>query len=183
MLQITIPESENWDPIREEFVYTKKQTLQLEHSLVSLSKWEAKYKKPFMSESALSNEELLDYIRFMTITQNVDPNAYNSLTRESLKEISDYINDNKTATTFSDKSDKKSRDIITSELIYWAMFANGIPISCEKWHLSRLLTLIHIFGIKNEEQYGKKKKMPRKEQMSQQAALNAARRAKYGSTG
>ena len=120
MLTITIPARELFDEKTEQFVYTKEQTLQLEHSLVSLSKWESKWKKPFFATKEKTNEETIDYIRCMTITQNVDPMIYNFLTDENLLAIHDYIEAPMTATTFSDSTNgKKNREIITAELIYY----------------------------------------------------------------
>lgn len=183
MLQITIPAKELWDEAKEEFISTKEQTLQLEHSLVSLSKWESKWHKPYLSNDVKTDEENLDYIRCMTITQNVDPNVYNNIPIDIQKEIKEYINDKQTATWFSeDKNSKKegrSSEQITSELIYYWMIAQNIPIKCEKWHLNRLLTLIKVCDIKNQ----KPKKMGKKAIMSRNAALNAARRKQMNTRG
>jgi hypothetical protein len=180
MLQITVPAIELWDEVKEEFVNRKEQTLQLEHSLVSLSKWESKWHKPFLSKTEKTNEETIDYIKCMTITQNVDPETYNYLTRDNIDRITEYINDPMTATTFSDdKSGKTSREIITSELIYYWMIAANVPFECQKWHINRLITLIRVCGIKNSPP----KKRSKKELMNRQAALNAARRKQLNSRG
>ena len=173
MLQIVIPGQELWDEQKQEFINTKEQVLQLEHSLISLSKWEAKWCKVFLSKQEKTQEETIDYIKCMTITPNVDPEVYNHLTRENIKEIEDYIAAPMTATYFSsDNAGKSSREQVTSELIYYWMIALNIPFECQKWHLNRLLTLIRICNIKNQPA----KKMSRKEIMSRNAALNAARR-------
>lgn len=182
MLQITIPASEQWDEKKEEFVTTKEQTLRLEHSLISLSKWESKWCKPFLSNKEKSHEEILDYIKCMTLTKNVDPEVYNVLTNENIKEINDYIMAPMTATTFSENGVRKkvNNEIFTSEVIYYAMTAYNIPFeNCEKWHLNRLITLIRVCGIKNEPS----KKMSKRSIMSQNAALNAARRKKFNTKG
>lgn len=180
MLTITIPATEEYDDAREEFISTEEQTLTLEHSLVSISKWESKWHKPFLSKDEKTREETIDYIRCMTLTKNVDPNVYYALTSDNIKEINDYIEDPMTATWFSDKhKGPKSREIITSELIYYWMTALQIPFECQKWHINRLMTLIQICSIKSQPP----KKMGKKEAMSQQRALNAARRAKSGSLG
>lgn len=180
MLQITIPETELWDEVNEEFITIKEKTLQLEHSLVSLSKWESKWCKPFLSNDKKTNEEILDYIKCMTITQNVDPDVYNYLTPNNKKEIDEYIKAPMTATWFSeDKSKGPNREIITSEIIYYYMFALGIPMECQKWHLNRLITQIRVCSIKNQPP----KKMSRNEIMSRNAALNAARRKKLNTKG
>ena len=180
MLRITIPAIELWDENKEEFINTKEQTLQLEHSLVSLSKWESKWNKPFLSKDTKTEEEELDYIKCMTITQNVDPNVYKFIPLNVREEIKEYINAPMSATWFSeDKNTKSSSEQITSELIYYWMVAQKIPFECEKWHLNRLITLIKICNIKSQPP----KKMGKKAIMSRNAALNAARRKQLNTKG
>jgi hypothetical protein len=180
MLQITIPAKELWDNVNLEFINVKKHTLQLEHSLVSISKWESKWCKPFFSHQEKSYEETIDYIKCMTLTQNVQPEAYRCLTQQNVKEITDYIEAPMTATTFSDNSTKKSRnETITSELIYYWMTALNIPMECQKWHINRLFTLIRVCEIKNQPE----KKVNTAERINQYAKLNAERRAKMNSKG
>lgn len=180
MLEITIPAVEQWDSLNEEFVYTKEQTLRLEHSLVSISKWESKWGKPFLSKQDKSHEEILDYIKCMTTTQNVDPNIYRCLTTANMIAIKEYIEAPMTATTFTkDKNGKPNREVVTAELIYYWMIALNIPFECQKWHLNRLLTLIQVCNIKNQPP----KKMSKREIMSRNAALNAARRQQLNTKG
>lgn len=180
MLRITIPAVEQWDEAKQEFIYTKEQTLSLEHSLVSLSKWESKWCKPFLTKQEKTFEETLDYIKCMTLTQNVDPEVYNYLTNENIKEINEYIGAPMTATYFSDeKTSKISREQVTAELIYYWMIALNIPFECQKWHLNRLLTLIKVCNIKNQPP----KKRSKKDIMSRNAALNAARRKRLNTKG
>lgn len=180
MLQITIPAARLWDEGNERFIRTKEQTLQLEHSLVSISKWESKWCKPFLSKDKKTTEETIDYIRCMTLTQNVNPNVYVALTNENIKQVDDYIGAPMTATTFSeDKSGKSSREIITAELIYYWMISLQIPMKCEKWHINRLLTLIRVCNIKN----GPKKPMSQNELMRRNTELNAARRKQFNTKG
>lgn len=182
MLQIVVPGIELYDEEKNLFIPAQKdQALQLEHSLVSLSKWESKWHKAFLSKREKTSEEVLDYIRCMTITRNVDPTVYDRLTSENILQINNYIEDSMTATYFAeDKTKPKaSREVVTSELIYYWMIAQGIPIECEKWHLSRLLTLIRVCNVKNKPP----KKMSRKSILSQNSALNAARRKRYNTKG
>jgi hypothetical protein len=181
MLRIKIPDSiEQWDEAKQEFCTTKGQTLQLEHSLVSLSKWESKWQKPFLAKTEKTNEEALDYVRCMTLTQNVDPDVYYALTDENIDQIYAYINSPMTATRITkDKTRKTSQEQVTAELIYYWMIALNIPFECQKWHLGRLLTLIDICDIKNQPP----KKRSRKEIMNRNAALNAARRKQWNSKG
>ena len=129
MLTIKVPISpEGWDDEKQEFVEPKIQTLQMEHSLVSLSKWESKWKTPFYSKKEMTAEETLDYIKCMTLTKNVNPEVYDHLTRENIKEVMDYIGDPMTATTFDKETNKnKIRGASTSELIYYGMIASNIP--------------------------------------------------------
>ena len=153
MLQITIPAREMWDEQNNEFVYTNEQTLQLEHSLISLSKWESKWNKPFLSKESKTYEEILDYVKCMTLTQKVSPVIYANLTDENMRDIQRYIEAPMTATTFSEEKNMKgNREIVTSELIYYWMIALGIPLECEKWHLNRLIKLIRICSIKNDKE-------------------------------
>ena len=180
MLQITIPATELWNEKTNEFAKPKEQVLQLEHSLVSLSKWESKWCKPFMSKTEKTSEETLDYIRCMTITQNVDNDVYTAISNELIEEISKYIEAPMTATTFSnDNKNVINKDIITAEIIYYWMVALNIPFECQKWHLNRLLTLINVCNIKNQP----KKKASKRAIYSRNAALNAARKSSLNTTG
>lgn len=181
MLLITIPQGESWDEQKEEYVYSKEWTLQLEHSLLSISKWESKYCKPFLTKDEKTAEETLDYIKCMTITQNVPDSVYKRLSRENVEAINNYISAPMTATTVSESNGKGGKkEIVTSELIYYWMIALNIPLDkCEKWHLNRLLTLIRVCNVKNAPP----KKTSKTSQASQYAALNKARRQKYNTTG
>lgn len=179
MLQITIPAVEQWDEKKQEFVTTKEQKLQLEHSLVSLSKWESKWCKPFLSKDKKTDEETIDYIRCMTLTQNVNPDIYNFVTDDNIKRVNDYIGEPMTATTFSSRKNSPNREIVTSELIYYWMIELHIPVEFQKWHLNRLLTLIQVCNIKNQPA----KKMSRREIMSRNSSLNAARRKRLNTKG
>lgn len=180
MLQITIPARELWDEAKNEFIYTKECTLQLEHSLISLSKWESKWCKAFFSKEPKTQEETLDYIKCMTLTPNVKDEIYACLSNDNVTEINKYIEAPMTATFFSqDKGGKPNREQITSELIYYWMIALTIPFECQKWHLNRLLTLIRVCNIKNHPP----KKMSKREIMSRNSALNAARRKQLNTKG
>lgn len=181
MLQITVPISpEMWDEKNEEFIEPKTASLQLEHSLVSISKWESKWHKPFLSKEPKTVEETIDYIKCMTLTQNVKSEVYDHLSKENIEEINAYIDDSKTATTFSkDRKSARSREIITSELIYYWMIALNIPFECQKWHLNRLLTLIRVCEVKNTPG----KKMSQREVLNQYAAINAANRKRFNTKG
>lgn len=180
MLQIIIPASEGWNEDKQEFVNIKEQKLQLEHSLLSLSKWESKWCKPFLSSEDKSEEETIDYIRCMTLNQNVDPDIYYGLTDDNIRQINEYIESPRTATTFSDLTTSSGRhEIFTSEVIYYWMIAQNIPFECQKWHLNRLLTLIRVCNIKNSPP----KKMSRSELTRQYATLNARRKKELNTTG
>lgn len=175
-----MPESEQWDEKNRCFVYTKEQALQLEHSLVSVSKWESKWEKSFFSKEPKTFEETTDYIRCMTLTQNVDPFVYGNLTDDNIGEINKYVEASMTATCFyGNKVCGVSREKITSELIYYWMIALGIPFECQKWHLNRLITLIRVCDIKNQPA----KKMGNGDVMRRNAALNAERRKMLNTKG
>lgn len=175
-LQITIPPLEiGYDPRTRQFLYShsKEVTLTLEHSLVSLSKWEAKWKTPFMSKSEMTREETIDYIRCMTITQHVDPNVYNGIDDSIIRKVNEYIKDPMTATWFAKEENKKHQSvIITAERIYYWMIALQIPPEYRKWHLNQLITLIRVCELESRP----KKKMPRSETLAQYRAINAKRR-------
>lgn len=183
MLTLTVSGTESWDERKEEFVSVDDQTIQLEHSLVSLSKWESKWNKPFLSNTKKTDEETIDYIKCMTITPDVDPNIYNLLTDDDIIKVDEYIRAPMTATTFSDdkKPQKPSREIITSEIIYYWLTALQVPFvdECQHWHLNRLITFIKVCNIKNAP----RKKRSQREIMSQNAALNAARKKQLNTRG
>lgn len=180
MLTIKIPKQEGWNETTEEFVNTEDITLNLEHSLVSLSKWESKWKKSFLSNTDQTTEETIDYIKCMTITQNVNPNVYDYLTDENIKQINDYIADPMTATTFRDLDQgSNNREIWTAEIIYYYMIAFNIPVEFQKWHLNRLLTLIRVCSIKQSPS----KKMKRNEILSRNAELNKKRKQQLKTKG
>lgn len=182
MLQITVPAAEYFDEETQTFMSTPEQVLKLEHSLISISKWESKFKKPFITKEGKNLEETLDYVRCMTLNPNVNPLVYRSLTEENIDEITDYIDDSMTATWFS--SDKMpnnpiNRDVITSEIIYYWMISYNIPHEYEKWHLNRLITLIRVCNEKNKPQ----KKMSTNEIMQRNRELNEARRKQMKTKG
>lgn len=180
MLEITVPATELWDEQNQVFIQSEERTLRMEHSLVSISKWESKWHKPFLTNERMTTEQTLDYFKFMTLTQNVDPNTYLSLTGENVKQIDEYMSDPMTATWFSKSENERiGRQQITSELIYHWMITLNIPFECQKWHINRLLTLIKIRTIKTQP----KNKMSQSEIMKRNAALNAERRKRLNTKG
>lgn len=181
-LQIEVPAGEYWNANDEEFVRVKRAELTLEHSLVSISKWEAKWHQAFLDPKKKKSEEMVrDYIRCMTIEKNVDPNVYYVIPPDKVKEIADYIDDPMSATTVnrSGPQSRHSNEVMTSELIYYSMTALQIPFECEKWHLNRLLKLIEVCSIKNAPP----KKMSKRDTVANYAAINAARRKANHSRG
>lgn len=179
MLKVTFPSNELYDESKEEFINIKEKTVLLEHSLVSISKWEAKWKKAFLGKNEKTEEESMDYIRCMMVTPNVDHNIMLSITNEIVKQIDEYIGDSMTATTINSINKEKNRDIVTSELIYYWMVALNIPFECQKWHLNRLLTLISVCNVKNSPP----KKMSKKEIASRNKSINAARKKQFNHKG
>lgn len=179
MLNIIIPELELFDERTSEFIYYGEEHLQMEHSLVSISKWECKWNKPFLSSSNKSVEEIIDYVRCMTITPDVKPEVFERLTEQNIKEINEYINAPMTATTFNDVNQKGSREIITSEIIYYWMITFNIPFECQYWHLNRLLTLVRVCNVKNNPP----KKMSKQEILARNKQLNAQRRQQLNTQG
>lgn len=183
MLKIEVPVSpEGWDEVKEEFVDAKTVTLELEHSLVSVSKWESKWCKAFLSKRAKTDEETVDYIKCMTLN-DVSSDVYEHLSRQNIDKINKYIEAPMTATHISEpsggKGGKRSSETVTSELIYYWMFTLGIPLECQNWHFNRLMTLVNLCSAKNTTS----KPRSQAEIAKQYAALNAARRKKYNTKG
>lgn len=180
MLQITVPSREIFDENTETFLVTKEYTLNLEHSLLSISKWESKWCKPFLSKNdkdKRTSAEMLDYIRCMTINKNVPDEVYASLTKKNIQEIDLYIRHPMTATTVAAQRKNFGNEIITSELIYYWMVSYQIPFECEKWHINRLLMLIKVCNAMNNP-----KKTEKPDLLARQK-LNAARRKAMHSKG
>lgn len=176
MLHITIQEGEVYDSKHKIFIQVPETKLQLEHSLISLTKWESKWHKPFLSSNK-NSAETLDYIRCMSIGKEVDPIVLKLLKSEDIKKIQAYIDDPMTATVIYHADNNKKRGLnketITSEVLYYWIASNQIPFECEKWHLNRLLTLLEVFAVKND----KNNKMSKRETIQHNAKLNAIRRA------
>lgn len=179
MLQLEVSDKEFYDELNEEFINIKGRTLKLEHSLISLSAWEAKWNVPFLQEKELTQEKLIDYIRYMCIDKNVDDLLITSLSPNELNEINSYIESPMTATTFRSTGGPPNREIITAEIIYYWMIEYNIPFECQKWHLNRLLTLIKVCNIKNSPP----KKMKKQEILQRNRALNDQRRRNMNSKG
>lgn len=184
MLKILVPAREWFDDERQEFVIQSKPCeLMLEHSLLSLSKWESKWKKPFLEEKPpRTDAEFLDYIRCMTINQGVDEIMYYNLTPDIIDRIHKYIDDPMTATTIKQHNSAKSKRgkrVVTAELIYAWMIHYGIPFECQKWHLNRLMMLIDVCRIEG----GGNQKMNNADILKENAMLNKMRRAKMHSKG
>ena len=181
MLRITVPGGELFDENTRRFKIVKEQTFELEHSLISISKWEAKWKKAFLSKAERTEDEIRDYFRCMTITPGVNPDLYYCLTPENIQEVQAYIDDTHSATVFRGENGNKPRGTPrpkTSEQIYAAMVVLGIPFECQKWHLNRLLNLIHECEILNDGG-----KMNRKDSARMMSQMNAARRARHHTRG
>lgn len=179
MLQIILPEIRSFDERTEEFITLSPVTLKLEHSLISLHKWESKWHKSYLHSQNLSSEEVLDYIRCMSLDPNLDVKVLDRLTQSNLKQIEEYVHNPMTATTFNVKDRKRDKTIITAEVLYYYMINFGIPFECAKWHLNQLFALIQVCSLKNAPS----KKTNKKETAANWAALNKARRARTGSRG
>lgn len=182
MLKIIVLGGEFYDEKSEEFVYSEDVVLELEHSLVSLSKWESKFRKPFLGIEEKTDEEVIGYIEAMTLSGNFTQDIAQRLTTDQVTSINEYIASPESATTFSEAATRGGRgrsEVITSELIYYWMTVYNVPFECENWHLNRLFALLRICNIKNS----KEKKMSRNAAAAQQRSLNAQRRAQLGTSG
>lgn len=179
MLELTIPRRTFFKESTSEFIEFNEVKLKLEHSLISLSKWESKFKKPFLSDKKHSKEEMVCYIECMSLIPNIDSMIYKTIPDDLYVTICDYIEDSMTATTISDKDPTTNRDVITSEIIYFWMIELGIPFECEKWHLNRLMMLIRVCSIKK----GPQKKMSKREILEQNRRLNESRKKKAKTKG
>lgn len=179
MLELVIPERELFNETTGEFLNFKETKLQLEHSLISLSKWEAETNKPFLSSPEKTRQSMDFYIKCMDLNRNTDPIIFETLPSEAYHKIMEYINLPMTATTINDMDNRLNNDIITSEIIYYWMVKLGIPFECQKWHLNRLIMLIRVCSVKE----GPQKKMTKREVYAQNRELNEARRRQMNSKG
>ena len=180
MLKIVVPPIEYFNEKTNEFTYMDGATLEMEHSLVSISKWEARWNKPFLSATEKTTEEIVDYIRCMVMNDvdNLDK-VLGNLTMRHITEINKYIESSMTATTFTKDNSPGGREIVTSEIIYYWMLTFNIPFECQHWHLNRLLTLIRVCNIKNNPPA----KMSKQEILSRNRALNQARKQQLNTRG
>lgn len=183
MLRLEVNLEEFWDESANEFLYQDSVTLELEHSLLSLAKWEQKFLKPFLGPGEKTQKEVLGYIEAMVLNDEHPKGILKHLTQEHLTEINEYIDSPATATTFSDIQTKRGQtrqtQIITSELVYYWMIVHTIPFECETWHLNRLFALIRICNMKS----GKQPKMSKSEIAARNRALNEERKARLGTSG
>ncbi|MCA9392285.1 hypothetical protein KC614_03720 [candidate division WWE3 bacterium] len=181
MLSIVVLGDELWNEETNEFSTVGDVALEFEHSLVSLSKWEAKYEKPFLGKGKKEQEEVFGYLKEMCLTPNVDEEVFYRLSDDNLDAINKYIESKQSATTFGNlPKERGPAETITAELIYYWLVAFQIPFDpCETWHLNRLFSLIRICSIKNTPP----KKVNRAEMLSQRSKLNAQRRAQLGTRG
>lgn len=183
------PIDDGWDPVKEEFFTLPGTSFTIEHSLVSISKWESTWQKPFLKTKDKTPEEMLDYIRCMTLTQNVKPEVYERLSPDIVREIWDYVESPQSAATIVDvgaqpkEGQAPSRELVTSEVIYSWMVEHGIPFECQKWHLNRLMNVIKILNKRARNAAGNKPTMSKRELLQRNRALNAQRRAKLNSKG
>jgi hypothetical protein len=180
MLRIIIEGDEDYNEETNTFETVGDVVVDLEHSLVSLSKWESKYQKPFLSKGTKTPDEIFGYLKAMIVTPDVDPDILYRCTQKNINEIQEYIDSSQSATTFGSMPERRGPgEVITSELIYYWIVSFNIPFDCQHWHLNRLFSLIRICNIKNS----KGQKMSRSELAARNRELNAKRRAELGTSG
>lgn len=180
MLRIIIKGEECFNETNQTFETFEDVVLDVEHSLISLSKWESKYQKPFLSSGEKTTEELFSYLIAMVVTSTGDPDVLYTCSQETINSIQQYIDSSQSATTFGTMPERRGPgEVITSELIYYWMVSFNIPFECQYWHLNRLFSLIRICNIKNS----KPKKMSRHEIAQRNRELNAKRREELKTSG
>lgn len=175
MLKVTIKGDESWDKEKRIFIYSPDIVLELEHSLVSVSKWEQKTKKPFL-QGEKTEEESRFYIECMSLTPEFPPEAQRKLSQSNMNEIADYIGDPMTATWFTETPSGTTSQIITSDLIYSWMIAYQIEFEAQHWHLNKLITLIKVI---DHQRANANKKRSSAEVARQQSRIAAERRKLY----
>lgn len=178
-IQIHIPKREIYDEEKEMFIDVNEYNLTLEHSLLSISKWESKWHVPYITKKEKTSEQVLDYIRCMNTGKPIPEEVYNYIPGEELDKIVKYINDPMTATTVKTRNNEQNREILTSEVIYYYMFECNIPKECERWHINRLMTLIGVFGVKRDTGT----KLSRSEAIARNKMINERNKAKYHTRG
>lgn len=177
-LILHVPKRELYDNTTGEFSYLPAVSLELEHSLLSISKWESRWKKSFLNTEKLEGEEFIDYIRCMTL-KPVNAEVYLRLTNRNLAAANAYISDPMSATTFTDKRTNKpvnKKKRVTSEEIYSWLVRYQIPWEAQKWNFNRLMNLLRICEINNDP---KSNKMSMKDTYADYKAINAANRARF----
>ena len=180
MLKLIVPMEESFDEATQRFVVTKAHVLELEHSLVSLSKWESTFERPFLSNDKKSPEEVVAYVEMMLLTPDVPVEVLESLGKVHYDKINEYISSKQTATTINEvRKGGRGGETITAEIIYYWMVSMQIPFECQYWHLNRLLTLIKVINRKNEPP----KKMGAQEAARRQRELNEQRRRQFNTRG
>ena len=179
MLEITVPANEFYHPGQNKFITTPSCVLSLEHSLISVAKWESKWHIPYLNATKRTTAQELDYIRCMTIGSVKNDYVFSALSSDNINQIRNYIDDTMTATTFKKSQNSISKQVVTAEILYCRMFANNIPMECQKWHLNRLLTLVRVCDTKNSPP----SKMNKKQTAAHYAEQNALRRAQYNTKG
>lgn len=183
MLTIVVPGVESFDEAESRITTVGDVNLQLEHSLLSLSKWEQEWEIPFLGKQEKTAEQTLSYIKAMTLTPEIAPEVYSRLSPDNYNSIQNYIQAKMTATWFAESGSKPSREVVTAEIIYYWMFSLQIPLDCENWHLNRLLTLIRVFDAKNQKNNPNRPRQSPANLAAERRRINAERRAKYNSKG
>lgn len=186
-----IPRREYFNNLTQEFIIIEEKRvppihLQLEHSLMSIAKWESKWHEPFLGREDMNGEKLLDYIRCMTINSQKDSGIYSLLPEDTVLEIIEYIHDPSSAWEINPKKKgRKSRKATTAELIYYNMIQLGIPMECEKWHFNRLMALMDFCDCQGGSHPGggSPQKRSQREIMEMYRAMNERNRKKYNSKG
>jgi hypothetical protein len=183
VLQLKVVIEEGFDDETQRFIDAESVTLELEHSLLSLSKWESKHEISFLSGKDMTDEQVRDYVHMMNSSGEIPPVVFSHMNAGHFEKINEYINAKMSATTFRETGQQRNIEVVTAELIYYWMIALDIPFECERWHLNRLTTLIKICNIKNAPKDKQQSAGITKDVISDRRALNEQRRREMGTSG
>lgn len=179
---------ELFDEETNTFLHPVGKKLHLEHSLLSISKWEAEWEIPFLNTDKTS-EQSLSYIKCCVLDDDFDELLLNTLSDKNILDFNAYLSKGMTAKKIIDlrsslSQKRKSRrpasqKALTSEDIYYSMIQFHVWKECEEWPLQRLLSLLQLCSLKSNSTG----EMSKSDQAKFYREENARRKAKYHTNG